>query len=509
MSRLHQDGGDPPVVSYSHASHASRVCRGCGRLLKKLRRRVIVIVEPSLVRRLIVAQMVMFTAIWIIAIGYLLSIGGRSFLLLDATSLYETISLMSDALAQKPQERKLVLDRLHQTIIEDYEMAPERQPSFVVESAGKVVYRSFNAPPISPGVIYSKLTPLDVGGALYRARTVVNPSGTRTTMLSPDDGLNVLLTVYSDGFYLMPVVSCLPFLVIPAWLSIRLAMRPWSAVAKELASRGPQDLSPIAYRGGQREVATMVEAINVWIRRVSESSDRERSFVADAAHELRTPLAAMLVNVEALRCHATDGHAKQLMSGVLSSGHRAKRLVNQLLTLMRSEASEVNAPEVVELGGLLQDRMAALSPLAAVKAVELELMAHVQLHVKATISAVSSLVDNLVENAIKYGPQGGTVLVTLSRSGSDAVLTVEDEGAGIPVEMRQRVFDRFFRDPMQREPGSGLGLAIVRSVLDRAEGRISLLDSQSGGLRVEVVLPLCSKEGVRLRRSTRQARKFA
>ena len=448
------------------------------------------IVQPSLVRRLLVAQMAMLTAIWIIGIVYMLSVGGRAYLLMAADVVFDTINLTADGMPDRPEQLRKTLDKMHRSIVEDYPSPMARRPSFIVEQGGQVVYRTPNAPAYVPTAPLDLLTPLHIDGQLYRARTVATDTGTRTTFLAPDDGWNVLRTIYSDGLYRVPLLTSLPFLILPAWLSIRLAMRPWTGVARELSRRGPQDLAPLSYHEGHRELVMMVDAINGWMRRVASSSERERSFVADAAHELRTPLAAMLVNVEALRGHATDDAGRQLMSGVLSSGHRATRMVNQLLSLMRSEATETETVRQVELDRLLQDRLAVLGPLASARSTELELSAEADVRVDAPMAALASLVDNLVENAIKYGPSGGVVRVSVRREGSDAVLEVEDQGPGIAPDLRERVFDRFFRDPAQHEPGSGLGLAIVRSVLEGMGGRIALLDGEHGGLRVDVRLPL-------------------
>lgn len=464
----------------------------CARLLSMLTRlpraAYDALFRPSLVRRLLMAQMIMLTLMWVLGIAYLLSLGGRSFMLLKADSVYDTISAIGDSLKDRPEERARILDMVHGSITEDYKVEPLRRPSFYVEQQGHVVYRTPHAPDIPLGQPYDSLTRMHIDGIVYRARTVISATGTRTTILAPDDGWNVFVTIYSDGFYLMPLLTSLPFLILPAWLSILLAMRPWTGVARELANREPQDLTPLSFRKGHRELTMMVDAINGWMRRVASSSERERSFVADAAHELRTPLAAMLVNVEALRGESVDERERQLMSGVLSSGHRATRMVNQLLDLMRSEATDTDPVEAVELDRLLQDRLAMLGPLAAARSTELELTAEPGLRVRAPMAALASLVDNLVENAIKYGPSGGVVRVGLRRTGSRALLSVEDQGPGIPPALRERVFDRFFRDPAQREPGSGLGLSIVRSVLTRIGGRIELFDAEQGGLRVEVSL---------------------
>ncbi|MDH0868035.1 ATP-binding protein [Mitsuaria sp. GD03876] len=303
------------------------------------------------------------------------------------------------------------------------------------------------------------------------------------------DGVEV-----EDGHRLALLLGGLPVLMIPAWLSIARALRPWTAMTRELARRGPRDLEPLARGAGHRDLLPVVDALNGWMRRAAASAQREHRFIADAAHELRTPLAAMQVNVEVLQAVTRDEIQRQLLAGVLGSGQRATRLINQLLSLMRCDAVEADAFLPVPLEPLLQDRLAALGGLAAARQVELELNADAAPAVAGQRAALAALVDNLVENAIEYGPSGGLVRVDLRRLGDVALIAVEDQGPGIPELLRERVFDRFFRDPAQREPGSGLGLSIVRSVVTRHGGRIVLVNGAGRGLRVEVRLPLAGDQ---------------
>ncbi|WP_395408652.1 sensor histidine kinase [Pseudoduganella sp. UC29_106] len=235
----------------------------------------------------------------------------------------------------------------------------------------------------------------------------------------------------------------------------------------------------------------MLKTINALLLRVSESAERERAFIADAAHELRTPLAAMRVNVEALQRQAADPRQQQLLDGIISSATRATRLVSQLLRLMRSDATAGEMEEALSFDGLVQERMAALSGIADARGVELELSGDSGLTVAGHKESLVSLVDNLLDNAIKYSRDQGAVHVDLRREGSGAVLRIADQGPGIAPELRERVFDRFFRDPRQTQSGSGLGLAIARAVAVQYGGEI-VLDSVDGGagLLVAVRLPL-------------------
>lgn len=238
----------------------------------------------------------------------------------------------------------------------------------------------------------------------------------------------------------------------------------------------------------------MVDSINALLHSVDESAARERAFIADAAHELRTPLAAMRVNVEALQSQTADDNQRALLSGIVSSSNRATRLVAQLLLLMRSDTSAQPGAEKVVLDQLLQDRLAILSPLANTRQVELELHADADVIIHGRPENLVSLIDNLVENAIKYSPAQGSVTVQLRRQQTKAgiaELRIIDQGPGIPLALRERVFDRFFRITDQTQNGSGLGLAIARSVVLQHGGQITLEDGIDGhGLQVVVTLPL-------------------
>ncbi|MEG2033647.1 MAG: ATP-binding protein, partial [Janthinobacterium sp.] len=326
----------------------------------------------------------------------------------------------------------------------------------------------------------------------WRSRSLAE-GATRVTVLEAGGAWQFFVTINSRGYYLLPLLISLPFLLLPAWLSIRLAMRPWRKVAQEVAARGPQDLRPLTFKPPHGELAALVDNINALLQRVDTSAARERSFIADATHELRTPLAAMRVNVEALQGQTHDPRQQELLDGILNSGNRAARLVGQLLQLTRSEV-QAEAGEQLRLQALdtlLQDRLAALSGLAQAGGIELELQSSVSLRVPGQRESLVSLIDNLVENAIKYSPRGSSVTVSLHAERGHAVLHVADQGPGIAPALYERVFDRFFRAPLQAQPGSGLGLSIVASVIRQHGGTIQLHRGNGGlGLLVEVRLPL-------------------
>lgn len=168
---------------------------------------------------------------------------------------------------------------------------------------------------------------------------------------------------------------------------------------------------------------------------------------------------------------------------------RAARLVNQLLLLMHSEARIDTIMEPVPLTTLIQERMAELAPLATESRIELEFYSHDEVWITGVRERLMSLIDNLIENAVKYSPEGGRVEVEVRSLEKSIQLRISDAGPGIMVELRERVFDRFFRDPNQIQTGSGLGLAIVKAVAQQHNSSVFLSTSAEGGLMVIVDIP--------------------
>jgi signal transduction histidine kinase len=282
-------------------------------------------------------------------------------------------------------------------------------------------------------------------------------------------------TPWSRSWLLLPLLVSLPLLLLPAWLSVRMALRPWATVSSEIAARGPDDLQPLRFEPAHRELSPLTRAVNQLLSRLRTARERERSFIADAAHELRTPIAAIQVNAEALKARKSSPLDLELLDGLPKSNDRAARLVGQLLALMRSDASpELKLTDQVDLEILVQHVLATWAPLAQQRAVELELTSEPGLEVPGDTESLTALVDNLVGNAVKYSPPWGTVRVNLERDSDAVQLTVTDQGPGIAPDLRERVFERFFRAPGQAQSGSGLGLAIAKAVADRHGATLEL-----------------------------------
>lgn len=447
---------------------------------------------PTLVRRIMIAQMLLLTLLWCIFLTYILWDNLRSPPMLSGNKTYETILTLVDRMGDRPHDLTDVLETFSKALREGYGGGedPKMSISLIVRKNKEIIYSSDGAPVGVTNTGYGMIQSVQSNGRTWTSRTLKSRSSdTEVTLLTPAGGWNFFIYLNSRGYYILPLLVCIPFLLFPAWLSIRIAMRPWNKVANEVSLRTPEDLSPLKAVPKHKELRQIVDAINIFLARVRESTERERTFIADAAHELRTPLAAMRVNVEALQSDVSNVSQQELLAGIIRSNSRAARLVNQLLLLMHSEARINTVMEPVPLTTLIQERMAELAPLAAESRIELEFYSHDEVWITGVRERLMSLIDNLIENAVKYSPEGGRVEVEVRSLEKSIQLRISDAGPGIMVELRERVFDRFFRDPNQIQSGSGLGLAIVKAVAQQHNSSVLLSTSAEGGLMVIVDIP--------------------
>lgn len=466
--------------------------------------------RPSLVRRLLVAQLLLMLALWLAFISYLLYLSQHDQSELAQDHRYDMIIAVAESLADQPERQRQVLAELDrfQRQTESIEDEPEMRMNMLVRRHGQLLFLSPGLSPQIRNTVPNTIERVADDRRQWHARTRGSASsGIEVTLVKPANAINMLLIFTSKGFLLLPLLVSLPFLVLPTWLSVWLALRPWRRVTHEIATRGPHELQPLAFQPPHRELRPLVSSLNAWLERVRDSARREREFVADAAHELRTPLAALRLNAEALSAGAPSSAAapaaqQELLAGVLRSSERASHIVCQLLSLVRADRAPAQPLRLLDLLPLLQDRLALLSALAAARDVELVLEAWQPAFIAGEPESLSSMIDNLIDNAIKYSPAGGEVMLRLAQQGGQVRLSICDRGPGIAPAWRERVFDRFYRAPDQSQSGTGLGLAIVKSVVERHGGQIVLASAckeagqdaarRQAGLCVSVSFPAVS-----------------
>ncbi|SFG60619.1 two-component system, OmpR family, sensor histidine kinase QseC [Duganella sp. CF458] len=296
-----------------------------------------------------------------------------------------------------------------------------------------------------------------------------------------------LLTGSGAAYYLAPLLYSLPFLLLPAWLIVRRGLQPLQAMVTAIEQRSGSDLQPLP-PSGYRELAPLATSVNRLMQRLTERVERDKEFLTDAAHELKTPLSVIQANAHLLLNHRDNlARMQDADHGLRQGVARATHTVHQLLALERARHdAEAGAAQAVDLVPLLRERLAHAAPLAMQRNVELELDSPGACRLSLHRESIAALLDNLVGNAIKYSPDGGRVRVSLSAEPAP-VLAIRDEGPGIAPELRAKVFERFYRIPGQTQAGSGLGLAIAQHAALRNGASVALLDGEGGrGLQVQV-----------------------
>jgi two-component system sensor histidine kinase TctE len=274
-------------------------------------------------------------------------------------------------------------------------------------------------------------------------------------------------------------------------LGLHRGLAPLIRLRDAVRSPSRNDLDPIEVTGAQSEIRPLIDALNVYMERVRAQMAAQRRFIANAAHQLRTPLALLSTQASyALRESAADARQEALVALQASSG-RLARLAEQLLTLSRAEpGSRRPRADRIDLTEAARHVLETQAPAAVARNIDLGLDETGPVAVVGDGTMLREMIVNLVDNALRYTPAGGTVTVKLAGIDGEAVLTVADDGPGIPGDEREHVFERFYRIAGTAEEGSGLGLAIVREVVENAGGRVTLADGVAGGLVVEVRLPL-------------------
>ncbi len=289
---------------------------------------------------------------------------------------------------------------------------------------------------------------------------------------------------------LLPLLLALPALGLAIWLLVWFSLRPVGRLGAALAARTEDALEPVASSSLPAELIPLVAGFNRLLERLGAAFAAQRALVADAAHELRTPLAAVQLQAQALQRVTDPGEQAAALHALRGGVERATRLVQQLLSLARQEQTAAARPlRPLRLDLLLREVLAELTPQAHAKGLELSLHADTAVEVPGDTEGLRVLAGNLVDNALRYTPAPGTVEVRLERAGGEALLSVGDSGPGIPPEQREQVLNRFVRLPGAPGEGSGLGLAIANAVVQRHRGCLALGAAPGGGLLVEVRLP--------------------
>ena len=309
----------------------------------------------------------------------------------------------------------------------------------------------------------------------------------------------------------LPLLLLVPVLLAVMLMLIRLMLRPLAELSRTVDARQEHDLKPLPKTGLPTELQPFVNAINGLLGRTGAAMESQRRFVADAAHELRSPLAALSLQAERLHAAPMSSEATERLETLQAGIRRSRHLLEQLLLLARAQnarwgqgqaaATVASAPAAVAVLPVMRRVLEDLLPLADQKGLNLGISAapgvthdaevDERIRVAADEMALYTLLRNLVDNAIRYTPAGGQIDLWVDQRGTEVMMAVQDDGPGIPAEERARVVDPFYRVLGTGESGSGLGLSIVDTLVGNLKGRLRLDDAvgHAHGLRAEVTLP--------------------
>ena len=359
----------------------------------------------------------------------------------------------------------------------------------VRDSGGRILARSASAPEESFAPLVAGFSTNPIGGQDWRVFTL--HAGEAWVQVAERDDVRGELAEKLAFAAAAPLLAGIPLLLVLLSLLIRHGLAPLSALARQVAARQPGSDAPITLARTPTEVAPLVEALNGLLVRVRDALERERRFTADAAHELRTPLAALKLHTQNVARAATTAERESSLKRMLLGLDRTVHLAEQMLAYRRvSEPGDASRLERLTLASLLREAADGIQP----RAQDRRCVVQIDVSPAAAGATVTgdrqkllSLIINLLDNAVRYGPEGGRVRAELRRDGDTTVLAIADEGPGIPAGLRERVFESYYRIPGTAGTGGGLGLAIVRESAEAHGADVTIEDGPGGrGSRVVV-----------------------
>ncbi len=348
------------------------------------------------------------------------------------------------------------------------------------------------APLPLPVTLPDGLHTLDVNGEPFRVMVKTTSSGEQIAV-AQETGVRDEIARDSALRTLMPFLILVPILLLIVADLVRKMFRPIASLSVEIDQRAEQELHPVEVTHLPAEVRPFVVAINRLLARVDQSMETQRRFVADAAHELRSPLTALSLQAERLDQAEMSDLARERLITLRRGIERGRNLLDQLLTLAKAQAALDRPKLPVSVQRVYRRVLEDLMPLADDKHIDMGVEGEQDAQLWVNELDLMAVVKNLVDNAIRYTPDGGRVDLSVTTKEGSAILRIQDSGPGIQVAERERVFDPFYRMLGSDQVGSGLGLSIVKAVADRIGAEIQLGFSDEvthSGLCVCVFVPL-------------------
>jgi two-component system sensor histidine kinase QseC len=443
------------------------------------------IAEPSLVRRGTWSTLLVFLLIWCALLGYLYA-ENRKYLA-EAPGLQQfgdALLVALDETPDPPQARVVMAATERWTAIR---RTQDKRLNGVVlyelrDSNGTRVFASDGWP-------WEAAHPGDSSWSDRYWRYDRTSSHWRLQILNPRRTSSAFLR-YNARFILPYLLLAFPFVLLAAWLTVRASLRPLQQLARRIEERPSDDLSAVGVPARYRELKPLVQALDTLLLRLRGTMERERAFVQDAAHEIRTPLAVINAQAHVL-AQATDAEQRTQAEAELNLAiARTSHLAQQLLDLAALDRAGTAQPSRIDLAHWMRTLLGHAAQVALREGRELSLDAPDTLHGRIDLPAMESIVRNLVDNALRHGVPGSSIAVSLRTEDEHLLVEVRDDGPGIPAAQRAHAFERFHRGGEARASGAGLGLSIVRQAALRLGGGVDIVEGLQGrGVGFRVRLP--------------------
>lgn len=360
------------------------------------------------------------------------------------------------------------------------------------DHAGTVLHRS--GPPVDmPHQATLGYHDVTAGGEHWRVFLAKDPQ--HEVQISQRWSAREEVAAYAAAGAAMPLLAAIPI----AWLLISWAVRRvlsgLADLSLDIGRRGVDAKDALSLAGVPSEVTPLVGAMNALIERHQQALDAQRRFVSDAAHELRTPLAALQIQIDNLRARDMAPTERDMAAELLAGIRRAAYTVNQLLTMARADASLETDPETVDVNVLTRLTVADFGAVAGSKHIVLTIDAHSDLRITTRAPDLRLILSNLIDNAVRYTPSGGSIVIRTELLERAIVISVIDNGPGISELALPKIFDRFYRAAPQETEGTGLGLSIAKAAADRNGMTIAIANREDGiGLVAIVTIPSASDD---------------
>ncbi len=436
--------------------------------------------RASLKQRLLALALAAITLVWV---------GAAAFTYHDAREEFDEV--LDAHLAQAAS--LLVIQATHEIDELETEHTPllhkyARRVAFQVWEKGRELrLHSANAPqqPLSnKGSGFSDTT---IDGKHWRVFSTWDESGEYLIHVAERTEVREELARGIAGDLLQPMWFSLPLLALLLWGAVLRGLRPLDKLAREVGQREPDNLAALDASNAPREAVPLIERLNRLFARIDASIQKERRFTADAAHELRTPVAAIRAQAQVARAATGEVERLHALDNAILGCDRTAHLIDQLLALARIDTLDRGAAGPCELRGIAAETVAALAPAALERGVQFELLANDETTVSGSPELLRVLLRNLLDNSVRHTPPGTSVQVSITHEAGKVCLSVSDNGPGIPEEERDRVLERFYRPLGTQASGSGLGLSIVKRIAEVHGATLQMQPAGEGrGLRVTV-----------------------